>query len=147
MCFKTTRISQLVLTNLALWYFPPIAVLTVTDIKLILLYFSGFTFSFPSKQLALNSCALLTWTKSFKCTDGVGMDPVKLLQEALEKHGLVSCVVNVSSSPKARWHSKNNFLWFSCKRDYIYAKCVHLRENVIQNTSSANKPEGLATFS
>ncbi|KAK7494495.1 hypothetical protein BaRGS_00014148 [Batillaria attramentaria] len=48
----------------------------------------GFTFSFPSKQIALNSSILVTWTKSFKCPDGVGMDPVKLLGEALDRHGL-----------------------------------------------------------
>ncbi|KAL8560166.1 hypothetical protein ACOMHN_021661 [Nucella lapillus] len=48
----------------------------------------GFTFSFPSSQKALNSSILLTWTKNFKCPDGVGSDPVKLLEEALKRKQL-----------------------------------------------------------
>lgn len=45
----------------------------------------GFTFSFPSRQKTLKSQTLVTWTKSFKCPDGPGLDPVKLLEEALQR--------------------------------------------------------------
>lgn len=45
----------------------------------------GFTFSFPSRQKTLKSQMLVTWTKSFKCPDGPGLDPVKLLEEALQR--------------------------------------------------------------
>ncbi|KAK0047392.1 hexokinase-1 [Biomphalaria pfeifferi] len=45
----------------------------------------GFTFSFPSTQLALNKSILLTWTKTFKCPDGVGEDPVAMLEAAIER--------------------------------------------------------------
>lgn len=45
----------------------------------------GFTFSFPSRQKTLKSQTLVTWTKSFKCPDGPGLDPVQLLEEALQK--------------------------------------------------------------
>ncbi|KAH9505578.1 Hexokinase-2 [Bulinus truncatus] len=45
----------------------------------------GFTFSFPSTQLALNKSILLTWTKTFKCPDGVGEDPVAMLEAAIQR--------------------------------------------------------------
>uniref|UniRef100_A0A0B7B350 Phosphotransferase n=2 Tax=Arion vulgaris TaxID=1028688 RepID=A0A0B7B350_9EUPU len=45
----------------------------------------GFTFSFPSTQLALNKQILLTWTKTFKCPDGIGEDPVAMLEAAIER--------------------------------------------------------------
>lgn len=45
----------------------------------------GFTFSFPSTQLALNKSILLTWTKTFTCPDGVGEDPVAMLEAAIER--------------------------------------------------------------
>ncbi|KAK7494494.1 hypothetical protein BaRGS_00014147 [Batillaria attramentaria] len=45
----------------------------------------GFTFSFPSRQKTLKSQTMVTWTKSFKCPDGPGLDPVKLLEEALQR--------------------------------------------------------------
>ncbi|CAG5136120.1 unnamed protein product [Candidula unifasciata] len=45
----------------------------------------GFTFSFPSTQLALNKQVLLTWTKTFKCPDGVGEDPVAMLEAAIKR--------------------------------------------------------------
>ncbi|XP_076444897.1 hexokinase-4-like [Babylonia areolata] len=48
----------------------------------------GFTFSFPSRQIALNKSELLTWTKNFKCPDGVGQDPVNMLEQALQRRGL-----------------------------------------------------------
>ncbi|KAK7108300.1 hexokinase-4-like [Littorina saxatilis] len=46
----------------------------------------GFTFSFPSRQKTLKSQTLVTWTKSFKCPDGPGLDPVQLLEEALQRN-------------------------------------------------------------
>ncbi|CAG2223668.1 HK [Mytilus edulis] len=36
----------------------------------------GFTFSFPSEQTSLKHCTIKTWTKSFQCTTGVGLDPL-----------------------------------------------------------------------
>ncbi|CAH1787487.1 unnamed protein product [Owenia fusiformis] len=47
----------------------------------------GFTFSFPMTQNALNCGVLVTWTKSFKCPDGVGQDAVKMLEDAIAKIG------------------------------------------------------------
>ncbi|XP_059162251.1 hexokinase-1-like [Physella acuta] len=46
---------------------------------------AGFTFSFPSTQLELNKSILLTWTKTFKCPDGVGEDPVAMLEAAIQR--------------------------------------------------------------
>nr|QZU27268.1 HK-1 [Onchidium reevesii] len=59
----------------------------------------GFTFSFPSTQLALNKSILLTWTKTFKCPDGVGEDPVAMLEAAIERRakGLPVDIVVVMS--------------------------------------------------
>lgn len=50
----------------------------------------GFTFSFPMIQESINKGILVTWTKSFKCPDGVGEDAVKLLNEAIERRGDIS---------------------------------------------------------
>ncbi|KAL9937234.1 hypothetical protein V8E36_003646 [Tilletia maclaganii] len=44
----------------------------------------GFTFSFPVKQMSLDSGTLLQWTKGFSCPDAVGKDVVALLQTALD---------------------------------------------------------------
>jgi len=52
----------------------------------------GFTFSFPVLQSALAEGKLLDWTKGFKATGAVGVDIVKLLQNALDKKKvLVHC--------------------------------------------------------
>ena len=40
------------------------------------------------KQEGLNSGILVTWTKSFANTDGVGADAVQLLEEALQQAGV-----------------------------------------------------------
>lgn len=45
----------------------------------------GFTFSFPSDQKSLKHSILLTWTKSFKCPDGPGLDACVLLEEAIAR--------------------------------------------------------------
>ena len=47
--------------------------------------YTGFVFSFPSEQLALNSQRLLTWTQTFRCPDGPGLDPVTLLEDAIKR--------------------------------------------------------------
>lgn len=47
----------------------------------------GFTFSFPSTQVALDSSLLVTWTKNFDCPDAVGKDSALLLQEAINRRG------------------------------------------------------------
>lgn len=45
----------------------------------------GFTFSFPVKQMSLNSGSLIEWTKGFTTTGVQGEDVVRLLQQALDK--------------------------------------------------------------
>lgn len=45
----------------------------------------GFSFSFPMSQESLQSGLLLTWTKTFRNTSGVGEDAVQLLQKAIKK--------------------------------------------------------------
>ncbi|XP_048747104.2 hexokinase-1-like [Ostrea edulis] len=45
----------------------------------------GFTFSFPSDQRTLKHSVLITWTKSFKCPDGPGLDACVLLEEAIAR--------------------------------------------------------------
>ncbi|CAH1797165.1 unnamed protein product [Owenia fusiformis] len=47
----------------------------------------GFTFSFPLIQKSLSSGLLSMWTKGFKCTDGPGLDVVRLLNEAIARRG------------------------------------------------------------
>jgi hexokinase len=48
----------------------------------------GFTFSFPIAQTAIARGKLLHWTKGFSASGVVGKDPVKLLEEALERNGI-----------------------------------------------------------
>ena len=48
----------------------------------------GFTFSYPVKNLSLNSGVLLRWTKGFKASDAVGEDPVQLLSAAFKRKGV-----------------------------------------------------------
>ncbi|KAK3098513.1 hypothetical protein FSP39_020231, partial [Pinctada imbricata] len=55
----------------------------------------GFSFSFPSIQKSLKHSVLVTWTKSFKCPDGPGLDPVVLLEEAINRRGGLSVTVDV----------------------------------------------------
>ncbi|KAG8228011.1 hypothetical protein J437_LFUL003646 [Ladona fulva] len=47
----------------------------------------GFTFSFPMEHHSLDVGILVSWTKSFKCSNTVGHDVVKMLREAIERHG------------------------------------------------------------
>lgn len=44
----------------------------------------GFTFSFPCDQVGLENAYLLRWTKGFNCTEVVGENVVKLLQNAID---------------------------------------------------------------
>lgn len=39
-------------------------------------------------QEGLKKGVLVTWTKSFKCSDGVGLDAVQLLEEAIARRGV-----------------------------------------------------------
>ncbi len=39
-------------------------------------------------QEGLKKGILVTWTKSFACTDGVGEDAVRLLEEAISRRGV-----------------------------------------------------------
>lgn len=57
----------------------------------------GFTFSFPVKQLSLTSGLLIRWTKGFTATGVENEDVVKLLQEAMVRNGVVSCIAKVLS--------------------------------------------------
>ncbi|KAK9102292.1 hypothetical protein Sjap_019546 [Stephania japonica] len=57
----------------------------------------GFTFSFPVKQLSINSGTLMTWTKGFSINDAIGQDVVMELTKAMERKGLdmrVAALVN-----------------------------------------------------
>ena len=47
----------------------------------------GFTFSFPMKQQGMDVGILVAWTKSFNASNTVGQDAVKMLNEAIERHG------------------------------------------------------------
>ena len=51
-------------------------------------YDVGFTFSFPSKQSAVNIGILTKWTKGFCATGCVGYDAVQRLQEQFDKKGI-----------------------------------------------------------
>ncbi|XP_074651833.1 hexokinase-1-like [Tubulanus polymorphus] len=53
----------------------------------------GFTFSFPMVQEGLRKGILVTWTKSFKCPDGVGEDAVKMLEDAIHRRGDINVEV------------------------------------------------------
>lgn len=55
----------------------------------------GFTFSFPTIQKTLKHSVLVTWTKRFKCTNGPGLDPCVMLEEAIARRGGLSVPVNV----------------------------------------------------
>lgn len=44
----------------------------------------GFTFSFPVRQLGINSGTLIRWTKGFDIPDAVGHDVCALLQSAID---------------------------------------------------------------
>jgi len=44
----------------------------------------GFTFSFPCKQMGLDSGELINWTKGFTCSGVEGEDVVKLLKKAID---------------------------------------------------------------
>ncbi|XP_024026579.1 hexokinase-2, chloroplastic isoform X2 [Morus notabilis] len=57
----------------------------------------GFTFSFPVKQLSIDSGMLIKWTKGFAVSGTAGKDVVACLNEAMERLGLemrVSALVN-----------------------------------------------------
>ncbi|XXG40272.1 hypothetical protein AAC387_Pa01g1034 [Persea americana] len=57
----------------------------------------GFTFSFPVKQISIDSGILMKWTKGFAVSGAAGRDVVACLNEAMERRGLdmrVSALVN-----------------------------------------------------
>uniref|UniRef100_A0A914WV58 Phosphotransferase n=1 Tax=Plectus sambesii TaxID=2011161 RepID=A0A914WV58_9BILA len=47
----------------------------------------GFTFSYPCEQTSLRSAKLLRWTKGFDASGVEGEDVVRLLEEAIQRHG------------------------------------------------------------
>lgn len=55
---------------------------------------TGWTFSFPVKQTAVDSGILLHWTKGFSVKAAVGKDVVKLLNYALIKKGISQVRIN-----------------------------------------------------
>ncbi|XP_068085900.1 hexokinase type 2 [Anabrus simplex] len=73
----------------------------------------GFTFSFPLVQEGLSGGVLQRWAKGFNCPDVIGMDVVKLLQEALERRGdlhiEVCAILNDSTGTllSCAWKNKN----------------------------------------
>ena len=54
----------------------------------------GFTFSFPSKQTAINHSTLVEWTKGFSASGCVGEDSVHLLEKALAAR---NCPITVTA--------------------------------------------------
>ncbi|KAM9765697.1 hexokinase HKDC1-like [Menidia menidia] len=46
---------------------------------------TGFTFSFPCEQTAIDTGNLVSWTKGFKATDCEGHDVVNMLREAIKR--------------------------------------------------------------
>ncbi|KAK9881968.1 hypothetical protein WA026_018159 [Henosepilachna vigintioctopunctata] len=60
-----------------------------------IVYSMGFTFSFPLVQKSLNKALIDRWTKGFNCTDVIGKDVVKLLQEALRAIGIKNIKIKV----------------------------------------------------
>ncbi|XP_072236486.1 hexokinase HKDC1-like [Leuresthes tenuis] len=46
---------------------------------------TGFTFSFPCEQTAIDTGTLVSWTKGFKATDCEGHDVVSMLREAIKR--------------------------------------------------------------
>ncbi|XP_069030171.1 hexokinase HKDC1-like isoform X4 [Embiotoca jacksoni] len=46
---------------------------------------TGFTFSFPCEQTAIDTGTLVSWTKGFKATDCEGHDVVNMLREAIKR--------------------------------------------------------------
>lgn len=58
----------------------------------------GFTFSFPVKQMAINSGSLIKWTKEFTASGVEGKNVVELLKRSLERKGIsgikVAALVN-----------------------------------------------------
>ncbi|XP_045467436.1 hexokinase type 2-like [Harmonia axyridis] len=58
-------------------------------------YSMGFTFSFPLGQKSLNKALIERWTKGFNCTDVVGHDVGKLLQDAIVRKGMKNIKIKV----------------------------------------------------
>ncbi|XP_044756105.1 hexokinase type 2-like [Coccinella septempunctata] len=59
------------------------------------MYSMGFTFSFPLSQKSLNKALIERWTKGFNCTDVVGQDVGKLLQDAIVRKGMKNIKIKV----------------------------------------------------
>ncbi|KAL7648449.1 UNVERIFIED_CONTAM: hypothetical protein RMT77_000355 [Armadillidium vulgare] len=72
-------------------------------------YNLGFTFSYPMHQEGINVGILLSWTKSFNCPGVVGVDVVKLLNEAIKRNTdldiTVTCVLNDTTGTLIRGSS------------------------------------------
>ena len=47
----------------------------------------GFTFSFPMEQQGLDAAELVAWTKSYNAAGVVGQNVVKMLSDAIKRHG------------------------------------------------------------
>ena len=46
-------------------------------------------------QESIKKGILVTWTKSFACSDGVGEDAVKLLEESIAKQEVILLIYNI----------------------------------------------------
>lgn len=73
----------------------------------------GFTFSFPSEKKNLTHVKLINWTKTFKCTDGPGLDQGQILMDLLEKKNLPVKLVAIISDTTAALIT-GNFLDKKC---------------------------------
>lgn len=48
----------------------------------------GFSFSFEMKQLTLEKALMVKWAKGFDCSDVIGEDVVRLLNDAIVRRGV-----------------------------------------------------------
>ncbi|XP_014768076.1 hexokinase HKDC1 [Octopus bimaculoides] len=61
----------------------------------------GFTFSFPSTKKSLTDVELIIWTKTFKCTDGPGMNVGQTLEDCLKRKNIPVDLVAIISDVTA----------------------------------------------
>lgn len=73
----------------------------------------GFTFSFPSEKKSLTHVKLINWTKTFKCSDGPGLDQGMMLMDLIKKKNVPVKLVAIISDTTAALIT-GNFLDKKC---------------------------------
>ncbi|GAB1607721.1 hexokinase-1-like [Argonauta hians] len=96
----------------------------------------GFTFSFPSTKKSLTDVELIIWTKTFKCTDGPGMNVGKTLEDCLNSKNVPVDVVAIISDVTAALVAGHYLDTHSCIGLILGTGC-----NVcyVENVSSVDK--------